>query len=155
MSKLLKEDSRTDAFQPLHNHAHVHVGPVRHQDVNVVACHLSAQDRDLMFHCYLAYQIAYPNRNLSRHYSLAVLWHPHKVHFEIMFCVRPQLVSFHAPTLHNPKARLQGGGFPPSLKGTLKLNRRGLLFTGDFQMKRDGPLMAAIQYVSEGSVQLP
>jgi hypothetical protein len=96
------------------------VEPVRHQDVNVVACHLSGQDRDLMFHCYLAYQIAYPNRNLSRQYSLAVLWHPHKVHFEIMFGVRPQLVSFHAPTLHNPKARLQGGGFPPSLKGTLK-----------------------------------
>ena len=37
-----------------------------------------------------------------------------------MLRVRAYLVSFHATTLHDPMARLQGGGFPPSFKETLR-----------------------------------
>jgi len=39
MRELLKEYPGSDAFQPLQHLAHVHMGPVRHQHVTLVACY--------------------------------------------------------------------------------------------------------------------
>jgi hypothetical protein len=41
------------------------------------------------------------------------------MYLQVVLRVRAYLISFHATTLHNPMARLQGGGFPPSPMGTL------------------------------------
>lgn len=118
--KLLKEDSRTDPLQPLHDAAYIHMPTVCHQHVNVVACHLPRHNRDLVLHRYLPDQIAHPNRHLSCQYPLPILRYPHQMDFQIMLRVRAQLISFHATTLHDPILRLQGEGFPPSPGETLK-----------------------------------
>jgi hypothetical protein len=119
MGKLLKENPRTDPLEPLHDRADIHVWSIRHQNVNVVARHFAGQYHDLMLHRDLPDQVAHAKRDLTCQHLLPVLWNPDKVHLQIVLRVGAQLVSFHATTLHNPKARLQGGGFPPSLMGTL------------------------------------
>jgi len=49
------------------------------------------------------------------------------MHLQIVLRVRAQLVSFHATTLHDPILRLQGEGFPPSPRETLKVEQIQLL----------------------------
>ncbi len=118
--KFLQQNPRADSLQPLHNHAHVYVGTVRNQNVNVVAGYLPRQYRDFVLLCYLPNNVAHTNGDVSYQYLLTVFWYPYQMYLQVVLRVRAYLITFHATTLHNPKARLQGGGFPPSPMGTLK-----------------------------------
>jgi hypothetical protein len=118
--KLLKQDPRTDAFQPRYNPTDIHMGPISHQHVNVIAGHLPPKDRDLMFHRDLPNQVAHTKRHLPRQHCLPVFRDPYQMYLQIVLRVRAQLVPFHAITLHDPILRLQGEGFPPSPRETLK-----------------------------------
>ncbi len=109
--ELLKEYAGTDPLQPLHDHAHVNVRTVRHQNVNVVARDFARQNRDLMFHRNLPNQVAHTNRYFTRQHFLAVLGNPYQVNLQIVFRVRAKLVPFHATTLHDPILRLKARGF--------------------------------------------
>ena len=126
MRKLLQQYPRADSLQPLHDHAHIYVRSVPHQYVNVVAGYLTRQNCQFMLHRYLAYQVAHPKRYLPSQYLLAVFGDPNQMHLEIMLRVRAQYVPFHATTLHDPILRLQGEGFPPSPRETLRRQRRAL-----------------------------
>ena len=119
MPKLLKQDPRTDPFQPLHYPADVHMGPITHQHVNVIAGHRARKNRNLVFHCDLPNQVAHTNSHLPRQHCLPVFRDPYQVYFQVVLRVRAQLVPFHAITLHDPILRLQGEGFPPSPMETL------------------------------------
>jgi hypothetical protein len=78
MGKLLKEYPRADPLQPLNDHAHINMRPVRRQHVNVVACDLAAQYADLVFHGNLPYQVAHTKRDLPRQYFFPVFGDPYK-----------------------------------------------------------------------------
>jgi hypothetical protein len=64
-----------------------------------------------VLHGYLPNKVAHTNCNLPGQHPLTVFGYPKKVHFQIVFRVRAQLITFHAPTLHDPKARLQGADY--------------------------------------------
>lgn len=99
MCELLKEYAGADPFEPLHDHAYVNVRSVRHQHLDVVACHFSRQDRDLMLHCDLPDQVAYAQCNLPGQNLFPILWYPNKMYLQIVFRVCAKLVSFHGSTL--------------------------------------------------------
>ena len=120
MRKLLKQDPRTDPFQPLHHPADIHVRPIIHQHVNVIAGYFTRCDRDLMLHRNLPNLVAHTKRHLSRQHCLSLFRDPHQMDLQIVLRVRAQLVPLHAITLHDPVLRLQGEGFPPSLTGDTK-----------------------------------
>jgi hypothetical protein len=88
MWELLKEYPRTDALQPLYDHAHVHVRPVRYQHVNVVACDFPGQDGYFVFHGYLPYDVAHTKRHLASEYLFPIFRDPHKVYLEVVLRVR-------------------------------------------------------------------
>jgi hypothetical protein len=118
--EFLQQNPGAYPLQPLNDHAYVHVRTVRHQNVNVVAGHLTGQDGDFVLLCYLPKNVAHTNGDVSYQYPLTVFWYPYQMYLQVVLRVRAYLISFHATTLHNPMARLQGGGFPPSPMGTLK-----------------------------------
>ena len=119
MRKLLKQHPRADSFQPLHQHAHIHMRPVGHQHVNVVARHFPRQNRELVFHRNLTEPVAHPKDHLPHQDLLPIFRNPYQMHLEIVLRVRSQLLPFHATTSHDPILRLQGEGFPPSPRETL------------------------------------
>jgi hypothetical protein len=77
--ELLKEYSRTYSFKPLHDHTYIYMRSVCHQYVNVVAGHFAADDRYLMFHGYLPYDVAHPNCHFARQYLFPIFWDPYQM----------------------------------------------------------------------------
>ena len=115
--KLLKEHPRADALQPLDDRAHVLIRAIRHKHVDVVACHLSRQNHQLVLHRYLADQIAHTNCHLSSQHALPVFRDPDQVDFEVRFRVRSMAIPPHATTLPRPSLRLKARGFDHPRRG--------------------------------------
>ena len=131
--KLLKEHPRTDALQPLDDCADVLIRAIRHKHVDVIACHFSRQNRQLVLHRDLSDQIAHTNGHLPSQHALPILRDPDQVDFEIGFRVRSVSIPPHATTPTTLFSSPEGEGFRLSPEGTLKLTPGFLVFRG-----RDG-----------------
>jgi hypothetical protein len=88
--------------------------PVCHQHVNSVARHFPGQDCYFVLHSYLPNKVAHTNCNLPGQHCLAVLWYPNKAHFQVVFRVRAQLITFHAPHYTILRPAYKTGGHHPS-----------------------------------------
>ena len=117
--KLLKEHPRTDALQPLDDCADVLIRAIRHKHVDVIACHFSRQNRQLVLHRDLSDQIAHTNGHLPSQHALPILRDPDQVDFEIGFRVRSVSIPPHATTPTTLFSSPEGEGFRPSPEGTL------------------------------------
>jgi hypothetical protein len=100
--KLLKQNPRTDALQPLHNPADIDMRPICHQHVNVIAGHFPRQNCEFVLHGNLPNQVAHTKRHLPGQHCLSVFRDPYQMYFQIVLRVRAQLVPFHAITLTRP-----------------------------------------------------
>ena len=115
--KLLKEHPRTDALQPLDDCADVLIRAIRHKHVDVLACHFSRQNRQLVLHRDLSDQIAHTNGHLPSQHALPILRDPDQVDFEIGFRVRSVSIPPHATTLPRSSLRLKARGFDHPRRG--------------------------------------
>ena len=111
VGELLKEYPGADALEPLGDGAHVLVGPVAHEEVDVVACDLPRDDAELMFHGNLSEEVAHTNGHRADEDGLTVLRHPDEVDLEIVLRVRAEAILAHATTLPHPSLRLKARGF--------------------------------------------
>lgn len=92
------EYPRADPFQPLHDLTDILVGPIREENVYVVAGHFATYNLQLMFHHDLPDQVAHTNSHISRQHCLAVFRDPYQMHFQICGRVRAMPISSHATT---------------------------------------------------------
>ena len=97
MRVFLKEYPRADPFQPLHDLTDILVGPVREENVYVVAGHFATHNRPLMFHRDLPDQVAHTNRHFSCQHGLTVFWDPYQMDLQIGGRVRAMSVGLMRP----------------------------------------------------------
>src|SRR5574337_1613188 len=81
--ELLKEDPGADAFEPLHDGADLLMGTVGEEQVELVACHLTRENLQLMLERDLADEIAHTNGDGPHEERLPILGNPDHVDFEI------------------------------------------------------------------------
>ena len=86
-------------------------------DVVVVACNLTRDNVQLMFHRNLTNEIAHTNRYRTDQHLFTIFRYPDDVRFKVRFRVRSVPIATHTTTtFSSPK----GEGFPPSPEGTLR-----------------------------------
>src|SRR5580693_2792926 len=83
--KLLEQQPRIRALEPLHDLANVLMCPVADEHVHVVCCDLAGDDVDA-------------RRHSPRQHPLAVFGTPHQVDLEVVLCVTAESISSHSAT---------------------------------------------------------
>ena len=84
---------------------------VRYENVDVVACNLTRNYVQLMFHRDLTNQIAHTNRYWTDQHLFTIFRYPNDVRFQVRFRVRSVPVVTHATTIPRPYLRLKARGF--------------------------------------------
>ena len=90
---------------------------VGQEDVDVVACNLTRDNVQLMFHRDLTNEIAHTNRYRTDEHLFTIFRYPDDVRFQVRFRVRSVPVVTHATTLPRPSLRLKARGFHHLRKG--------------------------------------
>ena len=83
----------------------------------MVACHLRGENRQFLFHCNLAEEIAHAENRQPDKDRVAVLRETNQVDPELRFTVLPTLVDWHATILPHPGTRLMARVFDHSPGG--------------------------------------
>ena len=94
--------------------------PVRHQHVNMVACHFPTEDVEFVLARHPAYNVAHTNRDVPSEHRLPIFRNPDDVDFQVALRVRSQPIVPHAPKLHGPWLRLKTRGFHHPRRGLTK-----------------------------------
>ena len=95
MGKLLKEDSRRNAFEILHERGDILTGMIGNQEVDVVLGNLPRDNAYFMLCGNLTDHVAHPDCDFPDEYMLSVLGGPNHMHLYIVFRVRAVTVVFH------------------------------------------------------------
>src|SRR6266851_5356754 len=96
--KLLEQQPRTRALEPLHDLANVLMCPVADEHVHVVCCNLAGDDVQLVLSRDLSQKIVDARRHGPRQHPLAVFGTPHQVDLEVVLCVTAESISSHSAT---------------------------------------------------------
>ena len=93
------------------------VRTVGQEDVDVVACNLTRDNVQLMFHRDLTNEVAHTNHYRTDEHLFTIFRYPDDGRFQVRFRVRSVLVVTHATTLPRPFLRLKARGFHHPRKG--------------------------------------
>lgn len=97
MRRLVKEHSRADPLEPLHDRADVLVEAGAHKQLDVITRHFTRQNRQLVLRCdFLTNQVAHRTRHRTHQHSLPILRDPNQVNRDVRVRVHAVPVPPHA-----------------------------------------------------------
>lgn len=111
VGELVEAHPGADPLEPLDELADALVRAVDEQQVDMVACDLTGENRQFVFHGNLTEQVTHPEGHGSHEDWFPVLRDPDEVELEIMLAVRSTPVAWHAPILPHPRTRLKARVF--------------------------------------------